>query len=245
MKGGAQWYVRGTEPEIAGDVLFACKIAGLSLANHRTGAITYLSAEPGREGDQIATTEAALATFSGSVQLWLGDADVVCTIGPVPRWKSTLFDFSFDGMRPREAREVASILDRAQTRVDHPTVLWLVDYVGFGVEYGPAHTWDGTHAPAWPAPPSDELPERIQRYVSEHFDDPERAVRVLREWRIPYESEPPNERKLAAVVLVAQGHTDRLEDGIRIAAQDWRDLLVAGGVANRGWSRVIDTHFGV
>jgi hypothetical protein len=152
MKGGAQWYVWGTEPAIGGDVLFACEAAGLALANHRTGAITYLSEEPGHEGDQIATTREALTTFTGSVQLWLGDTDVICTIGPVPHWTSTLVGFDFDGLTPAEARDVAARVSNA--RVNHPTVLWLVDYVGLGEEYGPAHTWDGTHAPAWPPPPS-------------------------------------------------------------------------------------------
>jgi hypothetical protein len=87
------------------------------------------------------------------VQLWLhGDVDVLCTIARVANWESTLFDFDLDGLTPDEGGKVETILFHARRLTDHATTLWLVENVGLGAEYGPAHGWDGGHAPAWPPP---------------------------------------------------------------------------------------------
>ena len=48
------------------------------------------------------------------------------------------------------------------------------------------------------------------------------------------------ERLLAAAVLIADGDVGRFRSAIRLARTDWRDLLVAAGLANEDWPRVLD-----
>ncbi|MEV4462890.1 hypothetical protein AB0J51_04625 [Micromonospora echinofusca] len=43
------------------------------------------------------------------------------------------------------------------------------------------------------------------------------------------------ERIFAAIVRLAQGRLDKLDDAMRLANEDWRDLLVAAGFANGDW----------
>jgi hypothetical protein len=160
VKGSVQWYVARTDPGLVADVLACCETAGLTLAHPRTGVVTYLDDEPGKEGDQVATTHGELAATVDRrlgaaracvVQQWLEEeVDVLCTIRRVVGWASTLFDFDFDGLTADDAARVATILFQARQLLEHPTTLWLVESVGLGVEHGPAHEWDGAQAPAWP-----------------------------------------------------------------------------------------------
>lgn len=48
------------------------------------------------------------------------------------------------------------------------------------------------------------------------------------------------ERLLAAAVLCAKGDVNRFRSAVRLARQDWRDLLVSGGLANENWRSVLD-----
>jgi hypothetical protein len=90
------------------------------------------------------------------------------------------------------------------------------------------------------------LTGRLERYVRRVF--PAWAVPIILEdltnWRIPYEDEPPSERLLAAVVLLADGDPDGLRDGFELAAADWRDLLVASGLARADWADELDRRLG-
>jgi hypothetical protein len=43
------------------------------------------------------------------------------------------------------------------------------------------------------------------------------------------------ERIQLAALLIAQGNLPKLDDAIRLGRSDWRDLLVAGGLAHEGW----------
>jgi hypothetical protein len=85
---------------------------------------------------------------------------------------------------------------------------------------------------------------RIERYVRQHFDDADLVLSALDEWRISYEEEPPGERLVAAVVLVADGRLDGVDEGFRIAEQDWRDLLVAAGLQHEDWRTVLTARLG-
>jgi hypothetical protein len=90
------------------------------------------------------------------------------------------------------------------------------------------------------------LTERLERYVRRVF--PEWAVPIVLEdlaaWRIPYEDEPPSERLLAAVVLLADGDADGLRAGFALGEVDWRDLLVAAGLAHGDWPDELDRRLG-
>jgi hypothetical protein len=87
---------------------------------------------------------------------------------------------------------------------------------------------------------------RIERYVRERFTAPDadRALGILRHWRISYEDEPPTERLTAAAVLAADGTRTGLDGALRLAEADWRDLLVAAGLAHAGWEAVLDDLMG-
>ena len=78
---------------------------------------------------------------------------------------------------------------------------------------------------------------RIERYVRATFPEEQVAtvLELLHEWRISYESEPPHERLIAAVVLLAEGRADGLAVGVDIASLDWRDLLMAAGMEHDNW----------
>jgi hypothetical protein len=43
------------------------------------------------------------------------------------------------------------------------------------------------------------------------------------------------ERIQFAALLIGQGNLRKLDDAIRLGRSDWRDLLVAGGLADEGW----------
>jgi hypothetical protein len=43
------------------------------------------------------------------------------------------------------------------------------------------------------------------------------------------------ERIQLAALLIAQGNLRKLDDAIRLGRGDWRDVLVAGGLADEGW----------
>lgn len=49
------------------------------------------------------------------------------------------------------------------------------------------------------------------------------------------DSQQDHERMLAAVVRLAEGRLDRLDQALELARTDWRDLLVAAGLANADW----------
>jgi hypothetical protein len=43
------------------------------------------------------------------------------------------------------------------------------------------------------------------------------------------------ERIQLAALLLAQGDLRKLDDAVALGRRDWRDLLVAGGLADEGW----------
>jgi hypothetical protein len=89
---------------------------------------------------------------------------------------------------------------------------------------------------------------RLHARVQRDFPDPgaakgiEGALRKLAEEL--KDSRQDTERLLAAAVLIARGDVDRFRAAVRIARQDWRDLLVSGGLANEDWPRVLDEALG-
>ena len=90
------------------------------------------------------------------------------------------------------------------------------------------------------------LTKRIERYVRKDFDASEAdlVLDALAEWRISYEPEPPGERLIAAVVFMADGRLEGVDEAFRLADQDWRDLLVAGELAHGDWPEQLDARLG-
>ena len=89
--------------------------------------------------------------------------------------------------------------------------------------------------------------ERLERYVRRTFDEAEaeEVLRRLGEWRISYDDEPPGERLMAAVLILAEGRVEGLDVGFEVAEQDWRDLLMSAGLENAVWSPVLEAKLGI
>jgi hypothetical protein len=56
-------------------------------------------------------------------------------------------------------------------------------------------------------------------------------------WRLSYRTRERRERLVAAVVLLADGDAPGIERAINLAERDWRDLLVAAGLADADWEK--------
>jgi hypothetical protein len=82
--------------------------------------------------------------------------------------------------------------------------------------------------------------ERVMRKILADFPDPGSGTEVARQ----IASASEDERVQAAIVLAAQGDLQAIQYGVELAAIDWRDLLVNGGLANENWQAVLDLHFG-
>jgi hypothetical protein len=63
--------------------------------------------------------------------------------------------------------------------------------------------------------------------------------------RLPFvETDAARERIQAAVVLLAAGDVPAFERASAQAERDWRDVLVAAGLANGGWPERLDERLG-
>ena len=91
---------------------------------------------------------------------------------------------------------------------------------------------------------------RLERRVRRDFPDPGSADSVLQllaelPSRAGYGHEAlASERVQAALVLLAIGNVRRLRQEIDLAMADWRDVLVAAGLADEDWSRRLDRELG-
>jgi hypothetical protein len=61
----------------------------------------------------------------------------------------------------------------------------------------------------------------------------------------PGDSPAGEERVMAGVVLAAAGRWDVFVYYLRLATEDWRDVLVAGGLANEDWRARLDAELPV
>jgi hypothetical protein len=93
-------------------------------------------------------------------------------------------------------------------------------------------------------------PSRLERRIQRDFPEPGSANGVLRllaelPGRAGYGHEMlASERVQAAAVLLADGDLRRLRQALELAAQDWRDLLVAAGLANGDWPQRLNDELG-
>ncbi|MGC0339521.1 hypothetical protein [Streptomyces sp. SLBN-8D4] len=85
---------------------------------------------------------------------------------------------------------------------------------------------------------------RLHARIERDFPEPgaakgvEGALRKLAEELQDSRQDP--ERLMAAAVLIAQGDVGRFRRAVGIARQDWRDLLMGGGLGHEDWPRVLD-----
>lgn len=94
------------------------------------------------------------------------------------------------------------------------------------------------------------ISDRLERRIRRDFPWPGSAHGVLRLLRaLParagYDAETlASERVQAAIVLLAGGDLGRLRQALDLAAVDWRDLLVAAGLADDDWPGRLDRELG-
>lgn len=55
---------------------------------------------------------------------------------------------------------------------------------------------------------------------------------------------PHNERVQAAIVLAATGRVKAVHEGVALAALDWRDVLMNGGLGHQDWNERLDAELG-
>lgn len=95
-----------------------------------------------------------------------------------------------------------------------------------------------------------DIQSRLERRIRRDFPEPGSADGVLRlladlPRRAGYDDEMfVTERLQAAVVLLADRNIGRLHRALDLAAKDWRDLLVAAGLANEDWPGKLDLELG-
>lgn len=49
------------------------------------------------------------------------------------------------------------------------------------------------------------------------------------------------ERIQVAALVLSQGHLGRLDEAVSLGRTDWRDLLVAAGLADEGWQELVES----
>lgn len=82
--------------------------------------------------------------------------------------------------------------------------------------------------------------DRLIGYVYRHFREPQRVLAALRDLPEEVYGGQDRERIRAALVLAAKGTWDGFEDAVALARRDWRDALVAGGLANGDWPQRLE-----
>lgn len=83
---------------------------------------------------------------------------------------------------------------------------------------------------------------RLRRRIEHDFPGAADEVELLLEAVESGNQEPA--RVLAAVVFIACGDVARLTQAISMSQQDWRDVLVGGGLADADWASVLDARLG-
>lgn len=87
---------------------------------------------------------------------------------------------------------------------------------------------------------------RLERRIRHDFPEPGSARGVIRlladlPHRAGYDQQTlASERIQAAIILLADGNLRRLHEALDLAAADWRDLLVAAGLADEDWPGRLD-----
>lgn len=91
---------------------------------------------------------------------------------------------------------------------------------------------------------------RLERRIRRDFPEPGSAPEILRILNalpdaVGYDREEfRSERIRAAIVLLAEGDIKKLRQAIELAKLDWRDVLVAGELADADWAVRLDAELG-
>jgi hypothetical protein len=77
------------------------------------------------------------------------------------------------------------------------------------------------------------LTARLLAKIRRDFHDDRQ--RVVGQLHAVVSGNQDRERVLAAVVAMANGDLDRLQKAVELSTRDWRDVLLASGLANADW----------
>jgi hypothetical protein len=90
------------------------------------------------------------------------------------------------------------------------------------------------------------ISRRLELRVRHDFpaDGAGRALDRLASLRLALAEKQSLERIQAAVVLLGGGDAEKLERAAALAERDWRDVLVAAGLANGDWPARLDAELG-
>jgi hypothetical protein len=91
--------------------------------------------------------------------------------------------------------------------------------------------------------PSARLIHRVERDFPAHVDEVLTALGTIPD-TLPLAENQSAERLQAAVLLRAAGDRQKLHNALRLAQEDWRDLLMYTGLENRDWPRQLTNEFG-
>ena len=80
------------------------------------------------------------------------------------------------------------------------------------------------------------LTPRLRRRIAVDFGpSADSVIEALEAHQPPLSDKQDRERLLAAVVLLARGDRDAFDEAVALSSRDWRDALVASGLANGDW----------
>lgn len=93
------------------------------------------------------------------------------------------------------------------------------------------------------------LSPRTARHLAVHYPQADVAIfrRKLEAWRVAGSDGwivLERERLIGAVLIAGGGSRQEVQLQIELAEVDWRDALVNGGLADKGWERRLDEVFG-
>ena len=81
-----------------------------------------------------------------------------------------------------------------------------------------------------------EMSRRLRARLARDFPAPGSAPELIR----LVEAASDSERVQAAIVLAARRDLAMIRRGVELAAEDWRDVLMAGGLENEDWPEALD-----
>jgi hypothetical protein len=85
---------------------------------------------------------------------------------------------------------------------------------------------------------------RLDRWIRGHYPGRgELIVGRLSQLSVPLQDEP-EERILAAIAVLGEADPRQFEEAVRLAQVDWRDVLVAAGLADGGFPARLDELLG-
>jgi hypothetical protein len=89
---------------------------------------------------------------------------------------------------------------------------------------------------------------RLHRRIRRDFPEPGSAAEILGLLaELPHQSGHDilgTERVQAAIILLAKGDITRFRHALTLSTQDWRDVLVAAGLADENWPTRLDQELG-